>query len=100
MTQFDRWQAAEEKKRTGEHVRADVYDAIKGGLVVKLLGLRAYLPARFTSVGVDGNWAALVGEHIEVRILDANRTRNRLVVCQVPWKGQLDSDRGAQANGL
>jgi ribosomal protein S1 len=94
MTEFDWWHAAEEKKRTGEHVQAEVYDANKGGLIVKLLGLRAFLPAKLTAVGADGNWAALVGKHIEVRILEVNRRRKRVIVCQVPWKGELDEDPG------
>ena len=93
MTQFDWWERAEEKKRTGEHVQADVYEANRGGLLVRLLGLRAFLPAKLTAVGGAGNWAALVGEHIEVRILEVNRRQNRMIVCQVPWKGGLEEDR-------
>ena len=93
MTQSDRWDAAEEKFRTGEHVQADVYEANKGGLMVRVLGLRAFLPAKLTAVGGAGDWVALVGERIEVRFLEVKRQRNRVVVCQVPWKGELEEDR-------
>jgi ribosomal protein S1 len=93
MTQSDRWEAAEEKFRTGENVQADVYEANKGGLMVRVLGLRAFLPAKLTAVGGAGN-GQLVGERIEVRYLEVKRERNRVIVCQVPWKGELEGDRG------
>lgn len=94
MTQFDRWEAAEEKFRNGEHAEADVYEANKGGLMVRVLGLRGFLPAKMTAVGGAGNWSGLVGEHIEVRFLEVRRQKNRIIVCQVPWKGELEADRG------
>jgi ribosomal protein S1 len=102
MTQFDWWEAAEEKKRTGEHVQADVYDANKGGLIVKLLGLRAFLPAKLTAVGVDGNWAALVGERIEVRILELKSTAESAGCLPIPLEGRAGrgSRRRVNASAL
>ena len=61
MTQFDGWDAAEEKLRTGERVQADVYEANRGGLIVKLLGLRAFLPASQVATDMADRWVRTGG---------------------------------------
>lgn len=99
MTHSDWWEAAEEKFRSGERVEADVYDVMKGGLLVRVLGLRAFLPAKMTAVGGAGNWAGLVGQHIEVRFLEVSRQKNRIIVCQVPRKRELDEGRSNTYRG-
>jgi small subunit ribosomal protein S1 len=84
MPRSDRWDAADEKRRTHQPVEAQVNDANRGGLIVGLLGLRAYLPGTQLTPDVAGDWKQLVGQRILVEILDVNRRRNRVIVRQVP----------------
>jgi small subunit ribosomal protein S1 len=83
MQRFDRWDAAEEKRRTGEPVDAQVTEANRGGLIVSMLGLRAFLPVSQVVPEAAGDWQRLVGRTIIVEVLEVNRRRNRVIVRQV-----------------
>jgi small subunit ribosomal protein S1 len=83
MQHLDRWEAADEKRRTGQPVDAEVTEANRGGLIVALLGIRAFLPMSQVAPEVAADWRALVGLRIQVELLEVNRRRNRVIVRQV-----------------
>jgi len=82
MQHLDRWDAADEKRRTGQPVDAEVTEANRGGLIVRLLGLRAFLPVSQVAQAAAADWRGLVGQRIQVELLEVNRRRNRVIVRQ------------------
>src|SRR2546430_10861268 len=78
MQHLDRWDAADEKRRSGELVEAEVTEANRGGLMVGLLGLRAFLPVSQVAPDAAADWRGLVGRRIQVELLEGNRRRNRV----------------------
>jgi ribosomal protein S1 len=53
-------------------------------LIVRVLGLRAFLPMSQLAPDARGEWGRLVGQRIEVGLLEVNRRRNRVIVRQLP----------------
>lgn len=77
----NRWDPADDKRRTAEVVDAEVTEANRGGLMVRVLGLRAFLPASQVAAP-SADWRTLVGQRIRVQVMDVNRRRNRVIVRQ------------------
>lgn len=85
------WQQAEDL-RTGQAVfngRVDGFN--KGGLIVKVGNLRGFVPAsqfslsrRHRSEGEtpDQKWSRMVGEPVCVKVIEVDRTRNRLILSE------------------
>jgi small subunit ribosomal protein S1 len=85
------WQQVEDL-RTGQTVfngRVDGFN--KGGLIVKVGNLRGFIPAsqfslsrRHRSEGEtpDQKWSRMVGEPICVKIIEVDRSRNRLILSE------------------
>ncbi|MHB8572526.1 MAG: 30S ribosomal protein S1 [Candidatus Dormibacteria bacterium] len=91
------WITANEKQATGEVLEAEVREQNKGGLIVKVLGLRGFLPSSQVSRAHAGNLESLVAQRIFVKILEVNRKRNRLIVSQ---KAAFDEDRARKRDEL
>jgi small subunit ribosomal protein S1 len=85
------WQQAEDL-RTGQTVYQGKVDGFnKGGLIVKVGNLRGFIPAsqfslsrRHRSEGEtpDQKWSRMVGEQICVKVIEVDRTRNRLILSE------------------
>ena len=91
------WLEAAEKQQAGETLSAEVREQNKGGLIVNVLGLRGFLPSSQVGRQFASNLEALVGERIQVKILEVNRKRNRLIVSQ---KAAEDEDRAKRREDL
>jgi len=83
MQHQERWDAADEQRRTGEPVDAQVSEANRGGLIVRVLGFRAFLPMSQVLPDATGDWTRLVGQDITVQLLEVNQRRHRIIVRQV-----------------
>jgi small subunit ribosomal protein S1 len=85
------WQQAEDL-RTAQTVYEGRVDGFnKGGLIVKVGNLRGFIPAsqfslsrRHRSEGEtpDQKWSRMVGEQICVKVIEVDRTRNRLILSE------------------
>jgi small subunit ribosomal protein S1 len=91
------WTLAAEREQGGEVVDADVREQNKGGLIVNVLGLRGFLPTSQVSRQHANAPEELLGQRIQVKILEVNRKRNRLIVSQ---KAAMDEDRARQREEL
>jgi small subunit ribosomal protein S1 len=85
------WQQAEELRTSQEVYQGRVDGFNKGGLIVKVGNLRGFVPAsqfslsrRHRSEGetVDQKWSRMVGEPICVKIIEVDRSRNRLILSE------------------
>lgn len=85
------WQQAEDLRAGQEMYEGRVDGFNKGGLIVKVGNLRGFVPAsqfslsrRHRSEGetVDQKWSPMVGEPICVKIIEVDRSRNRLILSE------------------
>lgn len=75
-----RWDEIEEAYKTGGHVKGKVEYRVKGGLMVDIKGITAFLPASQTSTKVLPNLDNFVGKEDEFRIIKLNRASKNVVV--------------------
>jgi len=85
------WQQVAEAKARDEVIQTRITGYNKGGLEVDVFGLRGFLPnsqfgslrrAQASGEGAEERWKQWVGETVNVRILEFDRDRHRLVVSE------------------
>jgi small subunit ribosomal protein S1 len=85
------WSQAEDLRTSQEVYQGRVDGFNKGGLIVKVGNLRGFVPAsqfslsrRHRSEGetVDQKWSRMVGEPICVKVIEVDRSRNRLILSE------------------
>jgi small subunit ribosomal protein S1 len=85
------WQQTEDLRTSQEVFQGRVDGFNKGGLIVKVGNLRGFVPAsqfslsrRHRSEGetVDQKWSRMVGEPICVKVIEVDRSRNRLILSE------------------
>ena len=98
------WTQMEELRRSGDVIDASVLDANRGGVVVDV-GLRGFVPlSQLVSIGainthepgVPAVVKALVGKRLQVRVLEADPRRDRLILSEKAATQQLRRDRKAR----
>jgi small subunit ribosomal protein S1 len=99
-----RWLELEELQRSGALIDAAVVEANRGGVVVDV-GLRGFVPlSQLVSVGaidtrehgVPESVKALVGKELQVRVLEADPMRDRLILSEKAAAQQLRRERKAR----
>jgi small subunit ribosomal protein S1 len=89
------WRVAEEQYRNNELLKAKVIDYNKGGLIVDVAGIRGYVPisqilslthedvaATGESQETPARLAAMNGKELQLKIIEVNRARNRLILSE------------------
>ncbi len=86
------WREAQRFLESQEIVESQVADCNKGGVIVHFGQLRGFVPGsqldasrtRQLSDAADSNdrWRALVGESIQLKIIEVDRERNRLILSE------------------
>jgi small subunit ribosomal protein S1 len=85
------WQVAEQLLESGEPYEGDVSGYNKGGLIVSMGQLRGFVPASQVSVlrradstgsNPEQRWGSMVGEQIQVRVIEVDRERRRLILSE------------------
>jgi small subunit ribosomal protein S1 len=98
------WTQLEEMQQSGSVIDALVLEANRGGVVVDV-GLRGFVPlSQLVSVGaidvhehgVPEPVKALVGKRLQVRVLEADPRRDRLILSEKAATQQLRRDRKAR----
>jgi len=106
---FDKaWEDLESKRDTQENVKTKVLSANKGGLLVEVNGISGFLPVSQLSSKnyprvengdknkILGLLKKLVGQEIEVRVLDADKESGKLIVSEKAT--QKEKDRAIISN--
>jgi len=102
-----RWLSLKDKERSGEVITAPVVEANRGGAVVDV-GLRGFVPlSQLSSVGaidrpedpnaVPAALTALVGRELQVKVLEADPKRNRLILSEKAAAQEIRRRRKAEA---
>jgi small subunit ribosomal protein S1 len=98
------WIQLEEMQKSGSVIDALVLEANRGGVVVDV-GLRGFVPlSQLASIGaidahahgVPESVKALVGTRLQVRVLEADPRRDRLILSEKAATQQLRRDRKAR----
>ncbi len=74
------WQILQNAKATNETVTAKVVSLVKGGVIVEAEDLRGFIPASQLRTGMP--FDGLMGKEIEVKVLEADAKRNKLILSQ------------------
>jgi small subunit ribosomal protein S1 len=77
---FERaWRRIEGAAESGEPVEGTVIEVVKGGLIIDL-GVRGFLPASLVDIRRVQNLDEFMGEKIECKVIELNRSRNNVVL--------------------
>jgi small subunit ribosomal protein S1 len=77
---FERaWRKIEGAAESGEAVPGTVIEVVKGGLILDL-GVRGFLPASLVDIRRVHNLDELMGQQLECRVIELNRSRNNVVL--------------------
>ncbi len=74
------WQRLADIKTSNETATAKVVSSVKGGLIAEIEGLRGFIPSSQLRTGAPSEMQ--VGQDIEVKILEADPKRNKLILSQ------------------
>src|SRR6184192_2317508 len=73
------WRRIEAAAESGEPVEGAVIEVVKGGLIVDL-GVRGFLPASLVDIRRVPNLDEYMGQTIECKVIELNRSRNNVVL--------------------
>src|SRR5204863_7049003 len=77
---FERaWRRIEAAAESGEPVEGNVIEVVKGGLIIDL-GVRGFLPASLVDIRRVQNLDEYLGQKIETKGIELNRSRNKVVL--------------------
>src|SRR5436853_6966144 len=77
---FERaWRRIEAAQESGEPIPGSVIEVVKGGLIIDL-GVRGFLPASLVDIRRVPNLDEYLGQTIECRVIELNRSRNNVVL--------------------
>src|SRR5271154_1054810 len=95
------WEKIDASYKAKETITGKVVDRIKGGLVVDILGVRAFLPGSQYDLRPTANLDNLTGTEVPVRITKLNRRRGNIVVSRrALLEEELQSKRGELLESL
>jgi small subunit ribosomal protein S1 len=90
------WIQAEEAQSRDEIVTGQVVEVVKGGLIVSLFNLRAFLPASLVDTRFVPDLSVYVGQDVSVKIIEMEAGRRRLVVSRKAAIEQINENRRAE----
>src|SRR5438309_6790774 len=73
------WRRIEAAAESGEPVEGTVIEVVKGGLIIDL-GVRGFLPASLVDIRRVQNLDDFMGQKIECKVIELNRSRNNVVL--------------------
>jgi len=74
------WEKIREVHDSGDKITGRVARRIKGGLVVDIMGVDAFLPGSQVALRQVPDFDALIGDEMEVKIIKINKSRRNIVV--------------------
>jgi small subunit ribosomal protein S1 len=74
------WRKLTQVSETNGTIMVQIEEQVRGGLVAMVEGVRAFLPASQVDVRRVNDLTPYVGQPLEVRIIELNRKRNRVII--------------------
>lgn len=95
------WEKVTKSYETGEVIQGKIIRRIKGGLVVDVLGIDAFLPGSQIDVRPVRDFDALLGKEMDFRVVKVNHPSENIVVShKVLVEEELADQRKAILSGL
>jgi len=91
------WQHVVASRDSGETLHGTVTNAVKGGLLVDVGGVRGFLPASQTRLEPGAALESLLKTKLPLRVIDVDEKRRRIVVSQ---RRALEDERRAKRGEL
>ena len=85
------WRTVQKQYEAGQTIEAEVTDFNRGGLIVNVDGVRGFVPiSQVIGLRHDGSseeeienrMAAMVGKRVSLKVIEVNRSRNRLILSE------------------
>ncbi len=90
------WERIREIHDAGELVEGNIMRRIKGGVVVDIMGVDAFLPGSQIALRQVPDFDALIGTNMELKIIKLNKSRRNIVVSRrVVLEEERDSKRSS-----
>src|ERR687895_2051685 len=86
------WRRIEAAQEAGKPIEGNVIEVVKGGLIIAL-GVRGFLPASLVDIRRVPNLDEFMGQTIECRVIELNRSRNNVVLSR---RAVLEEERKEQ----
>lgn len=95
------WEKVIRAHETGEIIQGKIVKRIKGGMVVDLLGMEAFLPGSQIDIRPIRDFDAFVGQTMDFKVVKVNiPTENVVVSHKVLVEEEISDQRSAILNGL
>jgi small subunit ribosomal protein S1 len=91
------WDRVKEAHDTGQVVEGKLVRKIKGGVVVDLYGVEAFLPGSQIALRQVQNVDALLGQNVQVKIIKLNKRRRNIVVSR---RAVLEEERDRMKSSI
>lgn len=85
------WRIVQKRFDEGQTIEAEVTDFNRGGLIVSIDGVRGFVPIsqvvglrhdRIPEEELEKRMAAMIGKRIPLKVIEVNRSRNRLILSE------------------
>lgn len=96
------WDDAEKLFKAGDIVESEVIGNNKGGLIVSFGHVRGFVPGsqltsiQYTSQNKSERWDELTGEVLRLKIIEVDRTRNRLIFSERAASDDLRKEKAKE----
>lgn len=74
------WEEFNSLYQSGAILEGKIIELVKGGLIVKINGINAFMPASKATLGFEADLSKLVGQAVQVKIIEFDRAQHKLVV--------------------
>ncbi|MDY5941511.1 MAG: 4-hydroxy-3-methylbut-2-enyl diphosphate reductase [Eubacteriales bacterium] len=75
VDQMQNWNTIVEAEQNGTILEGKIVEAVRGGVIILVNGIRVFIPGRLTGLPKDADLSQLVGKTEKIRIIDINQTR-------------------------
>ncbi|NLJ40590.1 MAG: 30S ribosomal protein S1 [Clostridiales bacterium] len=76
------WTAIEQGFETGEEFQGTCVEAVKGGVIASIDGIRAFVPASHLSTRYVEDLSSFVGQPLRLKVIELEKGRRRVVASQ------------------
>lgn len=87
------WLNAIETFEKGKTITVTVREVVKGGVLAKVNGLRGFIPASQLSLNYVSDLTAYVDKELEVKIIELDRSKNKIVLSRKEIEKELAATR-------
>jgi small subunit ribosomal protein S1 len=95
------WKELERIYNEGMSVKGRITDRTKGGLIVNVMGIKAFLPSSQVDIRPVRNLESLRGQEIEVKVIKLNRERSNIVLSRKAFlEEENQGKKGETLNAL